>query len=126
MAYDHDLANRVREQLAGQDAVSEKAMFGGLAFLLVGHLAVGVSGDDLIVRVGRDGTDAALEQAHARPFDMTGRPMRGWVLVAPPGVKTTPKLQAWVERGVALARSLPRGASAAGYRVRRGCPCATS
>jgi hypothetical protein len=107
MAYDQDLANRVREQLAGEDAVTEMEMFGGIAFLLSGNMAVGVSRDDLMVRVGKDESDDALAQPHTRVFDMTGRPMRNWVLVEPAGVETDAQLSAWVGRGVAFARSLP-------------------
>jgi TfoX/Sxy family transcriptional regulator of competence genes len=107
MAYDEDLANRVRERLAGKEAVTEKAMFGGLAFLLAGNMAVGISHDELMVRVGAEQADAALELPHARPMDMSGRPMRGWILVAPEGVRTDAQLAEWVERGAAYARSLP-------------------
>lgn len=107
MAYDEDLANRVREQLAGEERMHEKAMFGGIAFLLAGNMSVGVHGDDLIVRVGPEATDDALAKPHARPFDMTGRPMKGWVLVSREGVRTKRQLAAWVDRGVTFARSLP-------------------
>ena len=108
MAYDPDFAHRVREQLAEEAGVSEKAMFGGLAFLLDGNMAVGLSGGgELMVRVGPDDTDAALARAHTRLFDMTGRPMKGWILVAPEGVRTKRQLGAWVTRGVAFARTLP-------------------
>ena len=107
MAYDEDLANRVREQLAGEEGVIEKAMFGGIAFMLGGNMAVGISGDELMVRVGPERDDEALEQPHTRPFDMTGRPMKGWILVGAPGVEGDAALGAWVERGVAVARSLP-------------------
>ena len=107
MAYDEDLANRIREQLADQEAVTEKEMFGGVAFLLGGNVAVGVTHDDLMVRVGKERADEALDQPDARPFDMTGRPMKAWVLVAPAGVESDPQLRAWVERGVEFARSLP-------------------
>ncbi len=108
MAYDEDLAHRVREQLAGESSVTEKAMFGGLAFLLRGNMAVGLSsGGELMVRVGPDGTDAALARPHTRLFDMTGRPMRGWILVAAEGVKTKPQLASWVSRGVRFAHTLP-------------------
>lgn len=108
MAYDELLANRVREQLAGIDAVTEKAMFGGLAFLVAGNMAVGLTGGgELMVRLGPDAGDAALGEPDTRPFDMTGRPMRGWVLVEPAGIGTDAQLRAWVERGVAFARSLP-------------------
>jgi TfoX N-terminal domain len=107
MAYDEDLANRVREQLAGETAVTEKAMFGGLAFLLAGNMAVGLSGDELMVRVGPEAGDDALAEPHTRPFDMTGRPMKGWILVAPEGLGSDAELSSWVGRGVAFARSLP-------------------
>jgi hypothetical protein len=107
MAYDHELAGRVREQLAAEPAVVEKAMFGGLAFLLEGNMAVGLSGEELMVRVGPDASDAALARPHTRPFDMTGRPMKGWILVAPEGVAEDADLAAWVARGVEFARSLP-------------------
>jgi TfoX/Sxy family transcriptional regulator of competence genes len=107
MAYDHDLANRIREQLAGEDAVSEKEMFGGIAFLLGGNMAVGVSRDELMVRVGKEHGDEALAEPHTRPFDMTGRPMRAWVLVEQAGFDTDEQLAGWVARGAAYARSLP-------------------
>jgi hypothetical protein len=108
MAYDEDLADRVRAQLAPQDAVSEKAMFGGLAFLVAGNMAVGLTGgDELMVRLGPDDGDAALDEPHTRPFDMTGRPMRGWILVETAGIATDDQLGAWVARGTAFARSLP-------------------
>ena len=107
MAYDEGLAERVRERLAGEAGLQEKAMFGGIAFMLDGNMSVGVSREDLMVRVGPDGTDDALAQPHARLFDMTGRPMRGWILVAPEGVEDDEDLAAWVARGVAYARSLP-------------------
>jgi hypothetical protein len=107
MAYDENLADRVRTQLAGVDGVVEKAMFGGLAFLVAGNMAVGVAGDDLMVRVGPDASNDALARPHTRVFDMTGRPMRGWILVAPEGVAGDRDLAGWVERGVTFARSLP-------------------
>jgi TfoX/Sxy family transcriptional regulator of competence genes len=108
MAYDEHFANRVRELLAGEKGVTEKAMFGGLAFLLHGNIAVGLSGGgELMVRVGPDATDQALSRPHTRLFDMTGRPMNGWILVAPEGVKTKRQLDAWVKRGTGFARTLP-------------------
>lgn len=108
MAYDEDFAHRVRAQLGAEAGVTEKAMFGGLAFLLNGNMSVGISsGGDLMVRVGPDATDDALAQPHTRLFDMTGRPMRGWILVAPEGVATERELGSWVRRGVNFARSLP-------------------
>jgi TfoX/Sxy family transcriptional regulator of competence genes len=108
MSYDEDFAQRVRVLLAEEDGVTEKAMFGGVAFLLGGNMAVGVSNTaELMVRVGPDATDDALSRPHTRLFDMTGRPMRGWVLVAREGLKTKRQLAPWVERGVRFARTLP-------------------
>jgi TfoX/Sxy family transcriptional regulator of competence genes len=108
MAYDEDFANRIREQLAGEDAISERAMFGGLAFMFHGNMAVGIaSKGDLMVRVGPDATADALAKPHTRLFDMSGRPMKGWILVAPEGVRTARQLGGWVRRGLAYAGSLP-------------------
>ena len=99
MAYDEVLADRVRDLAAG---LAEKRMFGGLAFLLAGNMAVGVHGDDLIVRVSRDDHPSLLEEPGARPFDMTGKPMAGWLLVAG-DVLDDDVLASWVSRGVAAA-----------------------
>lgn len=108
MAYDQDLAHRIREQLSDEHGVTEKAMFGGLAFLLRGNMAVGISnGGELMVRVGPDATDDALARPHTRLFDMTGRPMKGWILVAPAGIKTKRQLGPWIARGIAFASTLP-------------------
>ena len=107
MAYDEELAERVREQVAAERGLAEKAMFGGLAFLLDGNMAVGLSGDELMVRVGPDRSAAALARPHTRPFDMTGRPMKGWILVGPDALGGEPELAGWVSEGVAFARSLP-------------------
>jgi TfoX/Sxy family transcriptional regulator of competence genes len=108
MAYDDEFAHRLRELLAGENAVTEKAMFGGLAFLVGGNMAVGIaSTGELMVRIGPDGTDDALARPHTRLFDMSGRPMKGWILVAPEGVRTKRQLAPWVTRGVQFARALP-------------------
>jgi hypothetical protein len=108
MAYDQDLANRVREELAGEAGVTEKAMFGGLAFLLHGNMAVSVSGrGGLMLRVGPDATDETLSRPHTKLVEMRGRPMRGWIRVAPEGIKTKRQLGAWVRRGVEFSRTLP-------------------
>jgi hypothetical protein len=107
MAYDEALAARVRDRLAGEDRLTEKAMFGGLSFLVGGNLSVGIRGEDLMVRVGPEGADAALERPHARRSFMGGREMKGWILVAPDGVTGDAELDEWVRRGVAYARSLP-------------------
>jgi hypothetical protein len=107
MAYDEELAERVRQQLAAERGLVEKAMFGGVAFLLDANMAVGISGDELMVRVGPDRSDEALARPHARPFDMTGRPMKGWILVGLDALGSERELAGWVSEGVAFARSLP-------------------
>ncbi len=108
MAYDEDLANLIRELIAGEPDVTEKRMFGGLAFLIGGNMAVAASGQGgLMVRVDPDETDALAAEPHAGPFEMRGRAMQGWLRVDPDGVRTKPQLEPWVERGVAYARSLP-------------------
>jgi TfoX/Sxy family transcriptional regulator of competence genes len=108
MAYDEELAHRVRELLASEDGLSEMRMFGGLAFLLNGNMSVGVSGQGgLMVRVDPDATEDALAQPHAREFVMRGRAMAGWVRVDVEGVATKRQLAAWVRRGVEFARTLP-------------------
>jgi hypothetical protein len=108
MAYDEDLANRIREQLADQPGITEKAMFGGLAFLLHGNMSVSASGQGgLMVRIDPDDSDAALAQPHTELMVMRGRAMPGWIRVAPAGVKTKRQLAAWVRRGVEFASTLP-------------------
>jgi TfoX/Sxy family transcriptional regulator of competence genes len=108
MAYDEQLAERLRGALKRKRGVAEKKMFGGLTFLVNGNMAVGIVGDDLMVRVGADATQDALAQPHARPMDFTGRPMKGMVFVAPAGLEGSKKLAAWVDRGVRHARTLPK------------------
>ena len=107
MAYDEGLATRVREVLGDQPGLAEKQMFGGLAFLVSGNMACGVRGDDLIVRVAADATEAALEEPGVRPFDLTGGRMKGWLMVAADGHAEYDDLRRWVDRGVAYAASLP-------------------
>ena len=108
MAYDEDLANRIRELFAHAPDVTEQRMFGGLAFLLGGHMAVAASGQGgLMVRVDPEDTDALLGQPHVRPFEMRGRPMRGWLRIDAEGATTKRQLEPWVKRGSAYARSLP-------------------
>lgn len=109
MAYDEDLANRIRESLADEQAVTEKKMFGGLAFLIAGNMAVACSGQGgLLLRVEPEETEALLKRPHARAFEMRGRTMSGWLRVESEGVRTKRQLERWVARGVAYARSLPR------------------
>ncbi|MFN8028067.1 MAG: TfoX/Sxy family protein [Acidimicrobiia bacterium] len=111
MAYDEHLAQRVRELLAaddaGADGLAEIKMFGGWCVTLRGHMAAGVLGDDLIVRVGPDAYDAALARKGAREFDFTGRPSRGIVVVDGAAVRTKAALAGWVAKGRAFAASLP-------------------
>ncbi|MFI8519224.1 TfoX/Sxy family protein [Streptomyces sp. NPDC085481] len=107
MAYDEGLAERIRARLGADPAISEKRMFGGLAFLHEGNMAVGVIGDELMVRVGPDATGAALDRPGARAFDFTGRPMRGWVVVASSALSEDEALDAWIEEGDSFAASLP-------------------
>ena len=107
MAYDESLAQRVREQMSELPGYVEKKMFGGVGFMLHGNMACGVNGTDLIVRVGPERYESALAEPHTRPFDMTGRPMRGWVVVIAEGYEADEDLQAWVQQGVEYALSLP-------------------
>ncbi|MFL5896741.1 MAG: TfoX/Sxy family protein [Thermoleophilaceae bacterium] len=108
MAYDEDLANRIRELIAGERDVTEKKMFGGLAFLVGGNMSVAASGQGgLLVRVDPAETAALVAKPHAKRFEMRGRAMDGWLRVADDGVKTKRQLEPWVKRGVAYARSLP-------------------
>jgi hypothetical protein len=108
MAYDEDLANRIRELIAAEPGVVEQKMFGGLAFLIGGHMSVSASGQGgLLLHVAPEETEALLAKPHATPFEMRGRTMDGWLRVEPEGVKTKRQLGPWVKRGVAYARSLP-------------------
>ena len=108
MAYDEDLANRIRELMAGEPGVTEQAMFGGLAFLIGGNMSVAASGQGgLMVRADPEDTDALAAKPHAERFEMRGRPMKGWLRVDADGVRTKRQLEPWVRRGVAYARSLP-------------------
>ena len=108
MAYDEDLADRIRELIAAEPDVTEKKMFGGLAFLVGGNMSVSASGQGgLMVRVDPAETDALLAKPHAQPFAMRGREMQGWLRVDAEGVRTKRQLEPWVRRGVAYARSLP-------------------
>jgi TfoX/Sxy family transcriptional regulator of competence genes len=108
MAYDEQLAGELRELLRDEDGLTEKQMFGGLAFLINGNMSVSASGQGgLLLRVDPADTDALLSEPHAEPFVMRGRAMQGWLRVAPEGLRTKRDLQRWVKRGVSYARSLP-------------------
>ena len=108
MAFDEGLAERIREALDEQAHTSERKMFGGLCFMVGGNMALGVVGDELMVRVGPDGYADALAQEHAREMDFTGRAMKGMVYVGVEGFEDDGDLHAWVKRGVDFAASLPR------------------
>ena len=108
MAYDEDLADRIRELIASERGVEEKRMFGGLAFLINGNMSVAASGrGGLMVRVPPDETEKLLARDHVEPMVMAGRETRGWLRVLEDGVKTKRQLQPWVSRGVGYAKSLP-------------------
>lgn len=108
MTYDEDLANRIRELIASEKGLTEKKMFGGLAFLINGNLSVSASGrGGLMVRVAPEDTDALVAKPYAARMVMRGREMDGWLRIGDEGIKTKRQLERWVERGVAYARSLP-------------------
>ena len=107
MAYDETLAQRIREALAGREGLTEKKMFGGMAFMLRGNMCCGIVRDQLMVRVGPEGHQEALARPHARPMDFTGRPMKGMVYVGPEGTKSDAGLAAWLRLGVEFAATLP-------------------
>lgn len=107
MAYDEGLAQRVRELLADESGLVEKRMFGGVAFMLDGNMACGVSNHDLMLRTGSDGFDALLAQPGVRIFDLSGKPMKGWLLVQAEAIEQDEELAGWTDRGVRFARSLP-------------------
>lgn len=107
MAYDEGLTERIRMVLSDRPGLVEKKMFGGVGFMLQGNMACGVNKDDLIVRVGPERYGEAVIRPYAKEFDMTGRPMKGWVVVTPPGYENDEDLDSWVEEGVEFALSLP-------------------
>ena len=107
MVFDEDLAARTRAALGDVRGVTEIRMFGGLCFTVHGNMAVGVTGDDLMVRLAPDDGEAALAQPGVRPMDFTGKPMKGFVYVGPEGLRTERMLIGWVSRGVAFAATLP-------------------
>jgi hypothetical protein len=120
MAYDTGLADRIRRELASLSDVREVRMFGGLCFMVGGHMCCGVLKDDLVVRLDRADVPGALREPHVRPMDFTGRPARGLVYVGAPGTRTAAGVRRWVKRAVAHAASLPP--KAGGVRRRRRPP----
>ena len=107
MAYDESLAERVRDLLAYNGDVSERKMFGGIAWMLNGNMACGVHGEELIVRLGPEDGARALAEPHTRAFDFTGKPIKGFVLVDAEATGDEAGLAAWVESGIGFAASLP-------------------
>jgi len=110
MVYDVSLADRIRDAIGPRKGVTEKKMFGGVAFLIDGKMFCGIAKDDLMVRVGPDRYEASLAHAHVRPIDFTGRPMNGYVFVGS-GTKSTDAIRKWVARGAEFVASLPRNAA---------------
>lgn len=106
MAYNLKLAERIRSQLDGIPFV-EKKMFGGVGFLLNGNMACGVNKDDLMVRIDPERQTTLLKKPHVKPFDLTGKPMKGWLLVEAEGCSTDKQLRTWVREGIEFAGTLP-------------------
>lgn len=106
MAYDEGLAQRIHKVLADQQGLVEKRMFGGVGFMIHGNMACGVNQDKLIVRVGPPGHEAAMARPHTLPFDITGRAMKGWVMVSAEGIAREADLRTWVLEGVAFSLTL--------------------
>jgi hypothetical protein len=107
MAYDEMLAERIRSKLKRKRGLTEAKIFGGVGFLINGNMACGVIKLDMIVRLDPADFEASLKQRHVRVFDMSGRPMKGWIYVAPEGLKKDDALQGWIDQAVKFARSLP-------------------
>ena|ERR1700722_7269895 len=97
MPFDENLAGRIRKTLARKKGIEEKKMFGGIVFMLNGNMLVGVRKVSLIVRLGEDQAEAALRETHVKPFDITGRPMKNWVMVKPEGIEDDDQLKEWVQ-----------------------------
>jgi TfoX/Sxy family transcriptional regulator of competence genes len=107
MSYDQKLDARIRRALAGREGVSSRMMFGGVCHLLRGNMVAGVWKEFLILRLGESAADFARELPHVRPFDITGRPMKGWVLVEPDGCRTAAHLNRWLDQALTFSASLP-------------------
>ncbi len=122
MAYDEPLAERIRRALCPRAGITERKMFGGLAFLLGGKMFCGIVKDDLMVRVGPERYEEALGRPHVRPMDFTGRPMNGYVFVAPAGCSTEKAVRAWVESGAEFVSSQGAGPEQERRKPRRSPP----
>jgi len=107
MTFNERIADQIRTAMRGTPGLTERHMFGGISFMLHGHMCCGVIEDNLVVRVGPTGYDAALNEPHARPMDFTGRPLTGFVYVDRPGFETRETLLEWIDRGVEFVKTLP-------------------
>jgi len=107
MAYSESLARRIRLVFAGRRGMTEKKMFGGVGFMLNGNMCVGVWKTSLIVRLGPEKAEAALKEQHVVEFDITGRPMKGWIMVEPDGLETDDQLSTWIQHAVEFVETLP-------------------
>ncbi len=107
MAYNEELAKRMRSNLSGVRGLQEKKMFGGIGFLINGNMACGVHKEELILRLDERDFADALKKPHVRVFDMSGRPMKGWVMVAPAGYRSDTALKGWMSKSLGFAKSLP-------------------
>jgi TfoX/Sxy family transcriptional regulator of competence genes len=107
MAFDNNLADRIRKQLAQQKGLTEKRMFGGIGFLLNGNMCCGVLGAEVIIRFDPEQTEKVLTHKHTRIFDFSGRPMKGWIFVGTQAVETESDLKHWLQIGLKYAKSLP-------------------
>jgi TfoX/Sxy family transcriptional regulator of competence genes len=107
MAYSKSLAARIRQAVGRRAGIDEKKMFGGVGFLLGGNMLVGVWQNSLIARLGPEQGRSALSEPHVRPFDITGRPMKGWVMVEPDGLESDAELSRWIERAIEFVATLP-------------------
>jgi TfoX/Sxy family transcriptional regulator of competence genes len=108
MAYSESLARRIRQIVARRRGITEKKMFGGICYLLHGNMCVGVWKDSLIARLGSERGDKALLEPHVKKMDITGKPMKGWVLVEPDGVESDERLSNWIEQAIEFVRTLPQ------------------
>jgi TfoX/Sxy family transcriptional regulator of competence genes len=106
MPYNQSLAKRIRTELVQIPDLQVKKMFGGVAYLVRGNMACGVYGNDLLIRVGTKKYDEALHRPHTRPFETTGRPMSGWIMIEPEGYRSSRDFKAWIEEGLGFANSL--------------------
>ena len=107
MAYSEELADRIRDLIFERPEVTERKMFGGIAWMLSGNMAVGVNADRLMVRLSHDDVEAALAEQHVGPMDFTGKPMRGFITVEPQGLEEEGDLAGWINAGADFAASLP-------------------